>query len=661
MVLFVADTENHRIRRIDNPLASGQAIVTCFSGQCGYGTSSFTESLSLAPPTPGYADGAGTIARFDSPKGLTANFDGWLYVADTNNHLIRAISPNGTTFTVAGNLELAEADAEGQPLPGCAPPCLKGVPGHRDGALAYAQFYYPSDVAIGLNHTLVVTDQHRVRMVTLPSYVSTVIGIESSGRVVTLAGQHHEGIRDGKGQEAQFDTPDSITMSLPDGIMYVVDAVTCRVRRVSPAQMVAETVDCSMRFTDVIRPQGCQTYDTPVDERDKTASPVFGNIQYNYLYRDVESIYDRLDPVGRTIPACVGVPPPDQLDKLAWNVSGNLVVDDGRVEVKEDTGDGTTIRVNCIAGCLPSSPSTADVRGSVFYSDDSLICQAAIHAGVITNTGGLVLVTLQRGILSRNMTAGGPSLRNAVQTGQVQYDHPRVVTLAPYVEATMEVQTISGFPTAPLEASCGKSDGQPAQEARYSMPSGINLWMNASLDDASSRLYVADTRNHRIVTISAVCAFPCENMGRCVGPDQCACQSGWTGIDCSRPVCSSTCGPRQVCVGPNTCACIPGYANYPSCDQPSCVQSCQHGGICSAPDTCSCTTGWFDANCTTPVCTQTCGNGGNCTAPDTCSCPSDWSGIDCRIPTCTQSCQNGGWCTAPNTCTCTPQWSGHDP
>jgi hypothetical protein len=117
-------------------------------------------------------DGEGDVARFDMPRGVAVDFDGWVFVADTNNHLVRYISPNGTVHTLAGNLAVAESDAQGRPLPGCEPPCLKGVPGHRDGNLTFAQFYYPSDVAIGLNRTVVVTDQHRVRMITYAGFVS---------------------------------------------------------------------------------------------------------------------------------------------------------------------------------------------------------------------------------------------------------------------------------------------------------------------------------------------------------------------------------------------------------------------------------------------------------------------------------------------------------
>ena len=151
-------------------------------------------------------------------------------------------------------------------------------------------------------------------------------------------------------------------------------------------------------------------------------------------------------------------------------------------------------------------------------------------------------------------------------------------------------------------------------------------------------MYIADRDNHAIRGMSAVCTFRCENSGLCVGPDQCECTPGWSGIDCTKPVCHDPCDQRELCVAPDTCDCIPGYYGE-GCLEAKCAQECVNGH-CSAPDVCTCDPGWFDSNCvscshvnmvismlllavliitsflilvsmqTTPVCEQTCGNGG---------------------------------------------------
>jgi sugar lactone lactonase YvrE len=73
--LFVADGDNHLIRKID----PSTGVVSTFAG----------DNVS-DPPVPGYSDGIGTAARFAWPSAITT--DGVnLFVADTDNHLIRKI------------------------------------------------------------------------------------------------------------------------------------------------------------------------------------------------------------------------------------------------------------------------------------------------------------------------------------------------------------------------------------------------------------------------------------------------------------------------------------------------------------------------------------------------------------------------------------------
>lgn len=56
-------------------------------------------------------------------------------------------------------------------------------------------------------------------------------------------------------------------------------------------------------------------------------------------------------------------------------------------------GAGAVVLVNCQEGCENSSK----VWGDGLYTKDSPICKAAIHAGVISKSGGKVKVTVQPG------------------------------------------------------------------------------------------------------------------------------------------------------------------------------------------------------------------------------------------------------------------------
>ena len=652
-IIVVADTGNHRIRMIDYVRSTGDCTVSCLAGLCGNNTLSAVDSSTQATPLSGFADGSKDEARFSTPEGIAIVL-GNAIVADTGNFIIRSVNiATGNTSTLAGRLIPAEVDIYGNPLAGCTPPCLKGEQGYRDGNLSYAQFYNPVGVSIGTNNTIWIADDNRVRIIALPQTITVLYTIRAEGVVSTIAGDATQGVNDGKGDEARFFDPRSIYVT-NDDVAYVVDSASCKIRRISPLPLVSEEVACDTAATEVIRPSGCTSFEQPVDAIGRKASRFEANILYNYGDPYLND-YDQ----GRYTKNCVGTPPRDVLDKHFLEDSGdNLVIDDLQTAIREDSEQGMSVIVSCPAGC---ASSTSIVAGSTWYTESSSICMAAIHSGVISDTGGFLAIELQRfdylrvpvtNLMNETFTRG--SLQNNVASIQMPNDTLRVFRITELFGYTKLVHTVAGTPSAPLQGGCGYEDGQPALTAKFDKPRGIAANKNIS---NSAFLYIADTGNHRIRGLSAVCTQICENGGSCVLPDKCQCTSGWSGKDCTRPVCDSACGPNTVCVGPAQCGCKPGYRGT-NCDVPACEQTCANNGTCVAPNTCGCKTGWFDSNCTTPVCTDTCANGGNCTAPNLCSCPTDWTGSDCRIPVCKQTCKNGGFCVAPDTCICPPQYIG---
>lgn len=656
-VVIVADTGNHRIRRIEYTEATGACQVTCLTGLCGNNSLSATEFKFPAVPLTGYADGNRLEARFSAPESVAFMEGDYFVVADTGNFLLRWVfANNGSTQTLAGHVVHGPKDPEGNPLPGCTPPCLAGQQGFRDGNLTYAEFYNPIDVTRGPNNTLWVADEQRIRILALPGVVSEFYTIRSMGRVSTIAGTSLQGHDDGIADKANFFYSSSVFVT-PDNIAYVADSATCRIRRITPFPSVAEHITCSARAAEFIRPSGCTTFDQPVDKIGRKVSRVERNIQYNFGFP-----YELDKDKGKYIKNCVGIPPHDLLDKRFVNITGdNLVIDDLRTEVNEDSEQGMAILVSCPAQC--GSDSSGDpyvLEGNGWYSETSSICMAALHDGQLTNRGGLVQITFERlDYLSGPLRVhlNGTLQNSIVSTDISRRNTSRVFSIVSFNVSNSMVHTVSGNPSAPLESGCGFEDALTPMDAKFNLPSGTAARYGFNLSD-SVYLYIADTSNNRIRALSATCTQICENGGRCVGPDICECPEGWEGVDCTKPVCTSTCGPNTVCVAPpNVCACKPGFSG-PDCTIPLCQQHCYNNGTCSAPDTCKCPPGWFDSNCTTPVCDNTCANGGNCTAPGTCACPKEWTGPDCRTPVCKQVCQNQGYCVAPNTCICPPQFTG---
>ena len=96
--VYVADSDNHCIRKI-----TPEGVVSTFAGS----------------RTEGFKDGTGIEAQFNSPRGVVVNSSGnVVYVADTNNHRIRKITPADriedrvvTTFAGSGTAGSEDATA----------------------------------------------------------------------------------------------------------------------------------------------------------------------------------------------------------------------------------------------------------------------------------------------------------------------------------------------------------------------------------------------------------------------------------------------------------------------------------------------------------------------------------------------------------------------
>ncbi len=116
--------------------------------------------------TAGYANGAGTLAKFNFERapGLDVDDEGNIYVADAGNHTIRKITPTGEVSTLAGN----------------------GSAGYVDGPAAEARFNTPFDVAVDNDKNIYVADtwNAKLRKITPDGLVSTVTGV---GDVVSVA------------------------------------------------------------------------------------------------------------------------------------------------------------------------------------------------------------------------------------------------------------------------------------------------------------------------------------------------------------------------------------------------------------------------------------------------------------------------------------------
>ncbi len=197
--IYVAEVGGHRIRKI------------VFTGTDPRNPAHYTVSTLAGSGTPGFADGIGTAARFNAPRAVAVDESGNVYVADTENHRIRRISPTGEVVTIAGT----------------------GVAGYVDGTGDTARFNGPSGI-VWVNNTLIVSERinQRIRQIRLREGNASPAKA-SSWFVATLAGTGSAGSADGSGNVATFNQPNGLAVD-GSGNVYVADYGNHKIRKVTP-------------------------------------------------------------------------------------------------------------------------------------------------------------------------------------------------------------------------------------------------------------------------------------------------------------------------------------------------------------------------------------------------------------------------------------------
>lgn len=187
--LYVADSGNSRIRKI-TPLGE----VSTYAGSGG-------DSIHPAD----FVDGPALLAILGGPLGLTLDDLGNLYVAATNNSLIRKISPAGQATTIAGVLSIDSS---------AYAPCSTGG--------SCATFRGPGSIARDKSGNLYVAD----------TLNQTIRKVTPAGEVSTLAGSGVQGFADGAGASAQFDSPFGLVVD-SKGNLYISDQNNSVIRKIT--------------------------------------------------------------------------------------------------------------------------------------------------------------------------------------------------------------------------------------------------------------------------------------------------------------------------------------------------------------------------------------------------------------------------------------------
>ena len=187
--LYIADSGNHRIRKVDS---SGTISTIAGSGEFGFG-----------------GDGGPAIdARLNYPSGVAVDGAGNVYIADLGNQRIRKVDSTGTITTIAGSGETGFGG---------------GGFGGDGGPATEAQLNYPRGVAIDGAGNVYIADQGNQR----------IRKVDSTGTITTIAGSGERGFS-GDGDpatEAQLNYPWGVAVD-GAGNVYIADLGNHRIRKV---------------------------------------------------------------------------------------------------------------------------------------------------------------------------------------------------------------------------------------------------------------------------------------------------------------------------------------------------------------------------------------------------------------------------------------------
>ncbi len=193
--LYIADQINHRIRKVDS-----EGIISTVAGD---GNAFFAGDGELA-----------TEASVMDPNGVFVDGDGNVFIADTRAHRIRKIDTNGIINTVAGNGQSG----------------ISGNPNGDGDQATNAQLGFPVGVFVDNTGNLFIVDQfnHAIRFVDTNGIISTVAGNGNGGGVV---GDGFSG-DGGAAVDASLALPAGVFVDGP-GNIYIADQFNNVIRKVN--------------------------------------------------------------------------------------------------------------------------------------------------------------------------------------------------------------------------------------------------------------------------------------------------------------------------------------------------------------------------------------------------------------------------------------------
>ncbi|MDP9170036.1 MAG: hypothetical protein M3N54_05430 [Acidobacteriota bacterium] len=191
--LYIADTSNNRVRKVDT-----QGVITTVAGS----SNTFSNSVGDGGPA--------TSAVLSYPTGLAVDSAGNLYISDTGNRRVRRVDNTGTITTFAGN-------------------GLQGSVGNvGDGGAATSARVSPAGLTLDAAGNLYIADSG-----------NNLIRQVSGGKITTVAGSGTEGYSGdtGTAAKATLRAPGAVAVDNA-GNIFIADSGNQVIREVSSGKII---------------------------------------------------------------------------------------------------------------------------------------------------------------------------------------------------------------------------------------------------------------------------------------------------------------------------------------------------------------------------------------------------------------------------------------
>jgi trimeric autotransporter adhesin len=519
-ILFIADFDNRRIRKVD--LTTG--LITTIAGTGAAGATGDGNPAISAPMTPNaihvngstlyLADASASVirkinlqtgiverfagtgeqgnsgdgsfatqAKIKFPSAIATDTNGAVYFTDGGNHNLRRVGVDGQISTVAGTTSGYSGDG---------------------GPATNAAFDNPTGLEIDQLGNIFVLDgeNFRVRKITIDGIISTIAGKGNSGTYVegglaknvrieplgiavenggnlliatnytihsvdastntiqTLIGNGSPSF-EGDGYNAvlaQLHQPSSIYKTTTG--FYIADAGNNRIRKVNPSTSLISTIAGNGAFA--FSEDGVPAVQASLYSADVLTVDLEGNVYF------VERYSNRIR----------------KIDAATQNIS--TVAGTGVLGYSGDGGPAGAAKLNSPRGlCL-------DPNGNIFFSDGNRIRKIDLNTNIISSVaGGDIAGFSGDDGLAINAKLNNPRRLTSDSQGNIYFSDESNQRIRKIISSTGIITTVAGNGSAGFSG-----DGGPATAAQLNYPAGISV-------DENGNLFIADRVNGRIRKVSS--------------------------------------------------------------------------------------------------------------------------------------------------------------